>query len=409
MALDSATGTFSLNASTGNQSVTGLGFQGKCGVFWTVAMNAAGAAANVDASYGVAVSSTERGCITGRADDAASTMDVASGNSNAALLKTFTDATATPTDLEVDFVSWDSDGFTVNVVDAPGSTVRVHYVVWGGSTITDAAVTAFATTATATQAVTGVGFTSDMILFLNNRRAAGATGTHHSENIGICTGVGEEGAYNSVDTDNSANSECKGWSKAVSLMGNFSGTSTTVQLESRVTTIGSDGFTLTHDTQSSDGENVIALCVSGGDWKLLADSQKTSTGTKSKTGMGFEPIGLLGISGGIINTTSPTRNDAVGVMGAYKGGTEHATAHVSDDAAATSDANKIDSATKFLVMPLNNGSTTAECDVTTLDVDGYTLDWTTADAVAREFFVLGWSAGGAVSPKPKSFAMMGCG
>jgi hypothetical protein len=166
MALSSYTGTFDLNASTGDQSVTGVGFQPKFGIFWTTDQNATGSTGTATFGLGVAGSSTDRGYVAYRSETTVGTSNTAAGNNITRLLKLYSLATTPTVDVEVDFVSWDSDGFTVNISNAPSSTRRVHYLVWGGTDITDVNVVDWTVTNTATQAITGVGFESDLIIFL---------------------------------------------------------------------------------------------------------------------------------------------------------------------------------------------------------------------------------------------------
>jgi hypothetical protein len=398
MALDCAVGTFDLNASTGNQSVASLSFQPTFGIFWTVGMNAAGSAAQHDGCIGLAVSSSERAYMAWRSDDAQGTIDSAAGLNTTRLLKLFSDATGPAVDVEVDFVSWDATGFTVNISNAPASTIRVHYIVWGGSDLTNVKLDSFTVTNTATQAVTGVGFEPETLFFLNARRALG-DGSNANPNFGICTGVGEEAAIHFMDTDAAAAAQIKIFARSgASLLGTFAGTSVSEQLRSHVQSLDSDGFTLAHDTQSTDGERIIFVALKGAQWNVLADAQKTSTGTQSKTGMGFQPDGLFGFSAGRAASASPIRSDGIFALGLSRGSTERSTFGVSDDGNGTSDTNKGDSATKFLVLPSTTGTTSAECDVNSFDADGYTLNWTTADGTARQFFVLGWAAAAGGTP-----------
>jgi hypothetical protein len=49
----------------------------------------------------------------------------------------------------------------------------------------------------------------------------------------------------------------------------------------------------------------------------------------------------------------------------------------------------------------------AEADLDTMDSDGFTLDWTTADSTAREHGYLAMASGAAAAPSRKALTLLG--
>ncbi len=73
MALSLDQGSFALNTSTGNQAVTGVGFEPKVILFYLVDATGDGSAASYAFGLGSAISSTERFALCGQGTDARAT------------------------------------------------------------------------------------------------------------------------------------------------------------------------------------------------------------------------------------------------------------------------------------------------------------------------------------------------
>jgi hypothetical protein len=105
-------------------------------------------------------------------------------------------------------------------------------------------------------------------------------------------------------------------------------------------------------------------------------TKNTGTGTQAVTGVGFTPKALL------LWTSYATTTDVIvdGVsfgMGVTTGASEsYATSFSSQDAVGTSNRSKR-AASKALTVVQYGETTLAECDLTSFDGDGFTLDWTT--------------------------------
>lgn len=387
--------SFALATSTGNQQVTNLGGGWKAGIFWLVALTADGTAGGFSYSIGFAISSTQRGCMSALSEDTPTIMDTFRGISNTKLLRGFADATGPTMDYEVDFVSWDSDGFTINVTDAPASAYIVLCLLFGGDGLEAAEIDSFnVTPSVATQNVTNFADEYDVMFFLQDRHTSASFGddTHNIPGIGVAVNGSGQGSLTMVDTDAAGTSQVKAWQRADEcIIGAFTGTSVTENMRGRVTTFNADGFSLAWDTQTTDTPGSLVLCLGlkGGLWWCGSDLQRTSAGTQAKTAVGFRPNGLLMFSTGVAAGTGITRRTGVVEVGAADAAAGRGCASAATaDAAGTANTDQRLIRTKVIQHITTNAVVSAEADLASFDEDGYTLNWTTADGTARESVVV---------------------
>jgi hypothetical protein len=161
--LDNATvGTMDLTTSTGNQSVTGLGYQPDITRFTASGISTSAAIlAGAAISHGAGISSTERFCIAAADEDNVNPVNAQSIYSDASCLQIF-DVNAA-IDCVADYVSSDAGGFTINKTNAPAATTRIGYITMQGvlASIGEYAVPV----GTGNNSETGVGFQPEIDLF----------------------------------------------------------------------------------------------------------------------------------------------------------------------------------------------------------------------------------------------------
>jgi hypothetical protein len=127
--------------ATGNKAYTGVGFQGNflnalIG-FEDPSVQSVNAVSGLGAGWGqwigAATSATKRWTLGISSESAASAADTYATFQNDKCLTSHSFATGT-TDMEADFVSWGSDGFTLNYADAPANTNQLlsFIVIKGG-------------------------------------------------------------------------------------------------------------------------------------------------------------------------------------------------------------------------------------------------------------------------------------
>jgi len=180
-------GVFAANTSTGNQSVTGLGFQPKVVLFWATRNTAHGfLAATIQQMFGVAVSSTQRWVYVGASDNAAASSNAGRASFNTQCIRILSDGTPT-LDAVADFVSQDSDGFTINWSDAPSTAILVHYLALGGASLNVFAGSSATPSANGNASYTGVGFQPGFVLTAYNVANVGSNFTEHNLTLGFAS------------------------------------------------------------------------------------------------------------------------------------------------------------------------------------------------------------------------------
>jgi hypothetical protein len=377
MAFSSFVGSFTVPAATGNKATTGVGFQPKVVFFWgngqTSDAAVAGSPSLMAPHWGIGISSTSRVAMF-EADDGVT------GN------PTGTDATkcikralgATPTvTFAADLVSLDSDGFTVNFTTANATAFVVNYLAWGGSDLSGVSLVSFTSaTGTGNQATTGAGFAPDVILLLGADTSA--------SNNSTVMGLGKSSSARGTSAQ-AANATTGGRiEKTTKVYCNIDGGSS-VRCEADLVTLDSNGFTLNWTTASANTHTIYALCLKGGSFKVGAFTQKTSSGSQATTGVGFTPTGLLSFSVG------QTAGAAIGsiqyiMTGAAASSTKRAAVEYSSGAVASCALDR----THVYISYADNATPTTQglADLTSFDADGFTLNYGTADATAREVIYL---------------------
>lgn len=382
---------FAQPTSTGNQAITGAGFQPKAVMLFGSAPTAAGSATNMLIGAGVATASSARGTVSAYADDAQATASSARGTRTDEVYATYISATSL---VETDFVSMDADGFTLNwsKVEA-GAARKMFAVCLGGSDLTGAQVVSFTgSSSTGNQSVTGAGFQPDCVIFMAGLTLANAGETAMLWSLGAATSstarvAAGMSAENNVATSNTNRKQVS--DKCITLP--WPGTGAVLQ-EADFVSMDADGFTINWTTALSN-RTIIALCLAGGQYKIGTETQKTSTGTKDTTGIGFTPTGLMLWGVNNTSTTSIADHARMSIGFASAAGEEKSIWGGSLDNSADSVSDSRYSSDKA-IESLTEGTPTlnAAADVTSFASGQFTLDWTTADATAREFLYLAFGS-----------------
>lgn len=405
MALSVKAGHFTANTSTGNQSVTGVGFQGKALILFCGFLTSATESGSSQFGFGTATSSSERWAINGFATDGFA--DSNTEQSASATRCLFGRDQAAAALLELDFVSFDSDGFTVNVAAVGGSpgpfAYIVQYLVLGGSDLTNVKAGTFDFgAASGSQSFTGVGFQADCFLFGN---IGGTTwpfdGDFELLSIGAATSL-NQGACSYTDTHGVTTMDTSAYQRddEIALEVNAADAE---QMRASRTTIDADGLTVNRENAPFATQTVGYLAMKGARFKVGKDTQKTSTGTKATTGVGFQPAAI--VLWGKMQTTSTTAGPSAHMtMGAADGSSnEAATIASTDNVADSENARSVKTDKCVVCLSPATPSITSAANLSSFDSDGFTLDWTTADATAREFLYVAVGATAVAAEKQTSF------
>lgn len=405
MALSSKSGVLTCPASTGNQAVTGVGFQPKVVLFWCNE-RAAGGGDDLVIMFGAAVSSSARWVHTMRDHTGVATTDGVVGFSNSKCIST-PNFNATTVKLDADFVSMDADGFTINW-STVSSGIPVHWVALGGSDITNVAIGSLntGTTNSAGLSVAGLGFQPNLLFILASRLSTTAAYNNGSTNVSVSIGVAAAGStagvasYNTDDANAGADTYQYVANDGTIYWNMAEATGAPQGNNAAFTSFNAGGFTITTGSSGTIANATVgylAIRTTGG-VKVGAESQKTSTGTKATTGVGFRPTALFMFGTGCTSLAPAAgagRNGLTGFMGFAQVGEELAVAYSSTDGAGTSEAKSSSTQTKA-ARYVTGGTPTvvAEADLSSFDSDGFTLDWTTADATGRQFLYLAMNSSG---------------
>lgn len=394
MALSCFVGSFTVPSSPGTKAVTGVGFQPKAIIFYGQRMSADGATSNSPNGdmlrfIGMATSSLAQGCVDTNDDFSAVGLTSAPQSSQCIRIRN----ALTVLQFTASFTSMDADGFTVGFGTANATAYVVNFIALGGSDLTSATVKSLSTaTATGAQAVTGVGFQPDAIVLITSETSLQVCGP----TLSVMTGASARGSI-SCQYDGTSVQYLRNDKAFAQPAGN----GTTVRREADLTSFDSDGFTLNWSTVQAASVTVFALCLKGGSFKAGSITQKTSTGTQPYTGVGFQPTGLFLLSH--LNTSAAVVQSArqAQMIGAASGASNRSGICYSSNGWGVAAMDR----TKCYVSRNDDNPTVLEsaADYSSFDSDGFTLNYGTADAVARQilYLAVGNGAGGpAFIPRP---------
>ena len=404
MALQTKIGSFSPPGGTGNSAVTGVGFAPKAVIFFGNSMLTQGAVGTgtngpeyplffglIDATTQVGYSNTDdfsSGGPTLQPNYCIYDYAPANGGENAVAAN----------------VSLDADGFTLNWTNVDRAII-VNYLALGGSDLTNAKILngGGAPIATGLQAYTGVGFRPDALIFVS-----GIANTHDRGGMGFAVSPTQRGTNASFY--NSGLQRYQRTDKCLSVL------EVGMKWEADLVSMDADGFTLNWTTATNAGVNnpfVYALCLKGGSYHVGAITESLTNTTKAETGVGFQPKGVLFSTVG--NVASATINTSLNDQGygAAASTSQRAATDTCDNAQIST---RLDQ-TKCIVHTRDAGgispSSYGEADLASFDADGFTLNWTSTDGVARQTIYLAFgdepASGPSYTPVPSPPTIHGRG
>lgn len=384
MALNAKAGSFAGSNSTGNQSVTGVGFQPTVVLFWWNLLSADGSGTDFVLGFGVGISSSDRRAVGNYSTDNQAT------SSNAAWNQSTTCIYAPSGTPRADFVSMDADGFTVNWLSATASVI--NYLALGGSDLTNAKSGAIAAkTTTGNQAYTGVGFQPTCLILFAGKFSTDPLdqNTNGAAMIGYATSSTDRGYVGWRNKNGAVLQVAKHRQSKTKVCGSL--TDTGIFTEADFVSFDSDGFTLNFTTSGGTADIVYYLALRGPRMKVSNFVQPTSTGNQAITGAGFPPKAALVLSANDTAANDDATNaHALVSLGAATGTSARGCVWAGEtDNVIPTQADKDMDRTKLIKMIAPNTLTVnAAADHVSFDPDGQTINWTTADATQRESLVL---------------------
>jgi len=398
MALSAKVGSFALNTVTGNQAITGVGFQPKLVILFGIRVTADGNAVSCEKMFGVGISSTDRRATMSSSVDAVTPQQARRGMDNTRCIAYNNAATAEGV---ADFVSQDADGFTINITAAPTSGWIVNYLALGGADLTNVSDIAFAMpTVAGNAAFTGFGFAPDAFwlhaLAGTTENAALGSSTHRPC-LGWASGLTSRGALGFLHTNGGAaadTSRRQGTNRCF-----IQPTGGAVRSDADIVSFDADGATLNWVTVGGVADFVYGLGFKGGTFKAGSFTSSTGVGNTGVTGVGFTPVAIVLMSFANI-AAAGTIVSARGGFGVASSATARATiANGDTDAANPSVVDSRLDRTKMLTM-LTEGTPTVtdEYDLVSFDADGFTYNHVTAGGVAHEILYFAFGSTGVPQP-----------
>jgi hypothetical protein len=421
MAVDVATGTLQTGtAAAGNTvSVTGLAFQPKAVLFFWSGRTATGQAEG-DHKFGAgyAVSTTDRGGFTNQSDHSPTTMATDSRLFSNSCIEMLTVAGAI--DGQMDFQSFNSDGFTLVVDDAFAASYLVHYLALGGADITDVASVTASVTGTGDTDVTTVGFQPD-VAFVFGHDLTAAINTNATWSQGsfgvvdtaltnyVLAGYSED-AIGTSDTG----SYCRA-GECVAVVGGA--TSTSVDHRASISAWLSTGFRMNVAVHVGGTAICRVLCIKGGRWKAGDFTTHTDTLGGTVTGTGFQPKALVVGSHNKVASTAGTAQAhderSLGFAITNAAGGQSYASIIDKDAATTADVGVAANTNGFYANQSTATTIAIEgvAGLSSMDSDGFTFVHSDADpsAAFAWYLAVGDNAGGGGGTNRRRRVLLGGG
>lgn len=383
-------GTFTANTGTGNQTVNGIvdengaAFTPKAVILWTSYATADVTFAD-GYTFGLGVTDSGlSGSASVAADDNVAAQQAACAVSTGmAVMNAPAAATATRVGA---WVSFGSGEFVINWTTADGAAPIYHYLALGGDDLTaDVVSYALATVRSATAASV---VPSAWVAVAGASTAVSAI--MQASLIGLkADGTYGQGVSQVYVDDNQNPSVCRRFQRDGRSI--ILGT-----VENSVNALGAeDAFGTAYSAASGTNSLTRKVLLLGG---VLAASaaglQPAATGNQAISGLGFRPkcVIIMSVAAAANAGTTPD-NDANICIGACDRTRSGYALTVSTTAVTPSVSVKYSDAAGMLAAVTANataGSSTidAEAVLQSIDADGFTLNWTTADATAREYIWL---------------------
>lgn len=298
---------------------------------------------------------------------------------------------------EADFVSMDADGFTINWTTVDATARIVNYLAIGGADLTNVFVgNDVAPGATGAQAYTGVGFQPDHLIITTPDTSTAAPAVQQNNarpTIGFVTATAEMvttahlRSGSGVLNDGTMQGASAIWTAGAALGGD--------DLRASLDSFDADGFTLDFtNLGGAGGSHIFYIATKGATVKVGTLTQPTSTGNQATTGLGITPSALILASANKVTDATISTSLARHSIGAATSATARWAQSLGAETPSSTVADEALSRTKVIQM-ITPGTPTinAAADLVSLDSDGFTLNWTTADATQRE--VIYWAIGAA--------------
>lgn len=300
MARSTFVGSFIKRTGAGSQSITGLGFQPKALVFWSVDRTAQDGFEAADQRQIFGLSDGTHHSAVSHVVQNGGVFDAANGHRNdAALIIVDLDDSLNSSGV---VSSLDADGFTINWTTATSHDgIYINFLAVGGSDVQAFVGDVSTNSSTGSQAVTGVGFQPDCVIFLPFDRSSAATsaaGGFGPNGIGWMTATAQGALCN--DSVSGARLRYQRTDRCCVLRG----ASGSFDQEAQAVSLDADGFTVNWLTAHTGRLPYLAL--KGFDVFAGHVEEPTTDGTTTIATDGTSPLAvlLMGVGNGLSTSTN---------------------------------------------------------------------------------------------------------
>jgi hypothetical protein len=387
------TGRFLGNTVVGSQTFAhGLGEIPKAIIFWA-SPDVGTAWAHYAFGLGVTDGTTSF-CSAAGSQDGVDLSNASRGMRNKAICSVIWGET---TVAEADLTSWDATNVTINWTTQIGLTGYVNFIAIGGSEVSAKVVNWQAPTVTGNASVTTIGFTPDVVIHGYSGSAVVTTPPFNQTSAhfgwGAMTANGNQWANMVRTIDAAGTTETNRGQQTDSAIYMF-GTGVSILKEASFVSMNPDGFTVNFTTTDAAASQIFSLALRGVSAKVGNFNKATAVGAQTVGDVEFQPDVVLLTSFQDIARAAPVAHSRFGI-GASDGTTEASTSFSDTNAlAGVSSVDQMAKIDKVFIKNDNNTQTVnAEADLTAFTNTGFTLDWTTNDAVATQMLYLALGQG----------------
>ena len=241
------------------------------------------------------------------------------------------------------------------------------------------------------QSITGLGFQPEIVLFLGSLTTAdaGPTGDFHMA-FGAATSSSDRRTINANSRGPSVQvvDAIRACRNVLCLTSYQIGYVNDIDYMLNFVSMDADGFTIAPNWKAPTAAYLIGyLALGGNDISNATTGQFTSavsTGNQSVTGVGFQPDALI-----LFGTAEDTNFETAANDGAYfivgftDGTNQGQTSIYTKNASDPTDTSRNITSSKVYSALTNNQGILQECSIVSMDADGFTVNWTTANGTAR--------------------------
>lgn len=419
MALNVAKGVISSPAGTGDQTYSlASNFDPKALIVWWTNQTAAGIVDDAQMNMGIATyrgSTAVQWGIGANSNDAAAAGDNSSFASSSSFARMLSPGLTTVL-ASASFVSFSTgatSNFVLNWATLPTTGTKLHYLVLGGSDITDALVGKMDLSTSSPQDVTvAAGFGQpDLLLFIQAHFTVAATGTTIAQTMmGWAKSDTSRRCAVWNEDEGSATIDVGFWNKdrAILMLDDAANTAYAEADLSAKASWPTDGFQLTIPALPAVATYDVYYLALKGTFQSAIGSNSSPTGAPTvnqDNDAGFAPAGAMVWGGNVTaKSTIDTTHADLGqyYIGATDGTNEGWAGMSEEDSAADADTYSYHSESKTIQMHgADTSGILAEADGS-FSGNNFRLAWNDTDATAREYnwVVLGSAAGAAAEEIP---------